>query len=283
MNRIFLFSLFLIITISGCDVPVDNAVIDTQIPPAIIESSIAPVIVDFGKINTSGSTIDISIHGYVYANDDNGLSDIASVSFRVFSPSGKLFTSGILNDNGVLPDVNASDGKYNSQIDLKLPKEVIGIYNIQFFATDRNGFTSNTFNIPLNIILSTNNAPRIFNLSSPDSVRVPNSADTVNLIYISLGVSDQQGLSDIVSVVLTSQRPDSSVAGTFTMADDGGKTVLPQFGLTSGDSLAGDGIFSIIVPIFSTTPRNTYRDFIFAARDQSNAYSNVIIKRIFIQ
>ncbi len=283
MDRTLRLLLCAVIAIAGCKAPSDNAVIDTQIPPSIIEASIAPAIVDFGKISSTGTTIDISMLGYVYAGDDNGLADIATISFRVISPSGKLFTSGTLHDNGIAPDVNASDGKYNAQIDLKLPKDVIGIYNVQFTATDKEGFSSNTFNIPLNIILSTNNAQTIFNLSSPDSVRVPNSADSVNLIYISLGVSDQQGLNDIVSVILTSQRPDSSVVGTFSLSDDGGKTVLPQFGLTSGDSLAGDGIYSIIVPIFNSTTRNTYRDFIFAAKDQSNAYSNVIIKRIFIQ
>ena len=284
MNRIFHISILgIILTLSGCDIPSDNAVIDTQIPPTIIEASVAPSLVDFGKLIITGSTIDISIIGYVNANDDNGLSDIASVLYTVISPSGKVFTSGTLSDNGVLPDVNAADGKYNSQINLTLPKDVIGIYNVQFSTKDKKGFSSNTFNLPLKIILSTNNAPTIFNLSSPDSVRVPNSADTVNLIYFSLGVSDQQGLSDLVDVILTSQRPDSSVAGTFSLSDDGGKTILPQFGLTSGDSLAGDGVYSIIVPIFSTTQRNTYRDFIFSAKDQSNAYSNTITKRIFIQ
>ncbi len=272
-----------LIILSGCDLPESNTVIDTQIPPAIFESSIAPANIDFGTIVITGPTVDITINGYVFASDDNGLNDIASVNYKVFSPDGKLFGSGILKDNGELPDVNAFDGKYNSYINLKLPKEIIGIYTIQFTTMDKAGFVSNTFNLPFKIILSSNNPPSIFNLSSPDSVRVPNTSDSVNIIKITLGVSDPEGMNDIVNVILTSLRPDSSTAGTYFMSDDGGKTILPQFGLTSGDSLANDGAFSILIPIFSSTQRNTYRDFTFAARDQSGAFSNIISKRIFIQ
>ncbi len=269
--------------LSGCDIPGNSDVIDSQIPPSIVEASIAPATVDFGKLIITGATVDVSMVGYVHASDDNGLSDISSVSYKVFTPAGKIFITGTLNDNGSLPDVSAGDGKYNSQITLQLPKDVIGTYSIQFTTFDKKGFSSNIFNLPLKITLSTNNAPGVFNLSAPDSVRVPSTADTVNLIYMSIAVSDQQGLNDITSVILTSQRPDSSIAGTFYLSDDGGNATLPQFNLPSGDSLANDGIYSIIVPIFSTSPKNTYRDFIFTARDQSGALSNAVMKRVFIQ
>ncbi len=275
--------IFSLVAIAGCNLPENSTVIDTQIPPSILESSIAPDKLDFGKPEFTGSTVDVSINGYVYATDDNGLNDIVSVNYNIFSPSGKLFTSGTLKDNGVFPDVNAGDGKFNSAINLSLPKSIIGIYTFQFSTIDRQGFVSNTFNLPLKISLSTNNPPSIFTLSSPDTVRVPNTADSVNIIRLTLGVSDPQGLNDIVNVILTSQRPDSTTAGTYFLSDDGGNTILPQFGLTSGDSTANDGVYSILIPVFNSTQRNTYRDFIFAARDQSGAYSNVISKRIFIQ
>jgi hypothetical protein len=284
MTRNYIFILiFALAAMIGCDLPESSAVIDTPIPPSILESSIVPANIDFGKLVITGSTVDVTIIGYVYATDDNGLNDIVSVNYNVISPVGKLFASGILKDNGVLPDVNASDGKYNTYINLKLPKDIIGTYTFQFSTVDRQGFVSNTINLPLKIILSTNNPPSIFNLTSPDTVRVPNTADSVNIIRLTLGVSDPEGLNDIVNVILTSQRPDSSTAGTYYMSDDGGNTILPQFGLTSGDSIANDGVYSILIPIFSSTPRNTYRDFIFTARDQSGAFSNVISKRIFIQ
>ncbi len=280
----YIFPFFLLLAaISGCDVPSGSGVIDSQIPPTIIEASIAPTSIDFGKMSPNGAVMDVSILGYVNATDDNGLSDIVSVSYKVFTPAGKLFATGTLADNGTLPDLIAGDGQYNSQFILHLPKEVIGTYNIQFTTYDRMGFSSNIFNNPLKITLSTNNPPSLSNLSAPDSVRVPSTADTVNLVYMTVAVSDQQGLNDITSVILTSQRPDSSVAGTFYLSDDGGSSILTQFGLPSGDSLANDGIYSIIVPIFSTNIKNTYRDFIFTARDQSGALSNAIIKRVVIQ
>lgn len=281
LSQIFL--LFILITISSCDLPNDAAVIDTQIPPTIIEASIAPTNIDFGTISGSGTIVDVAIAGYVNANDDNGLEDIVSVTYNVFSPAGKIITNGTLRDDGVSPDVNSSDGKFNSTIALQLSKNVIGTYTIQFSTTDKEGFRSNTFNLPLKIILSTNNPPSVFTLSAPDTVEVPPSSDLVNIIKISLGVSDPQGLSDIVAVALTSQRPDSTVAGTFFLYDDGGNTPHPQFGISTGDSTANDGIYSIRIPLFSDSQKNTYRDFIFAARDQSGAISNAITKRIHLR
>ena len=284
MNRYYtLLYIFALAVIAGCDLPESSTVIDTKIPPTIVEVSIAPANIDFGKLIITGSTVDVSINGYVYVTDKNGLNDIVSVNYNIISPSGKLFVSGTLNDNGVLPDVNAGDGKFNSAINLTLPKSIIGIYTFQFSTIDKEGFISNTVNLPLKIILSTNNPPSIFNLSSPDTVRVPNTADSVNIIRLTLGVSDPEGLNDIVNVILTSQRPDSTTAGTYFLSDDGGKFLLPQFGLTSGDSTANDGVYSILIPIFNSTQRNTFRDFVFAARDQSGAFSNIIRKRIFIQ
>lgn len=284
MNRIYRTTfIFLSFIAASCELPEESAVIDTQIPPRIIEASIAPTDIDFGKVPASGSTVNITAVGYVNTIDDNGLNDIASVRYSIYSPNGKLFASGALADNGVFPDAAAGDGKFNSNIDLALPKDIIGTYSVQFSTSDKMGFKSNTFNLPLKITLSTNHSPAISQLVCPDSVRVPNSADSVNLVEISLNVSDQEGLNDVVSVVLTSLRPDSSIAGTFFLYDDGGNIVHSQFGLPSGDDAANDGTYSIIVPIFSTTQRNTYRDFVFTARDQSGATSNAITKRILIQ
>lgn len=269
--------------LAGCDLPGSSEQIDAQSPPSIVSASVSPTLIDFANVSITGSTVDITLTGSVNVSDDNGLSDISAVSYSIFSPSGSLFGTGTISDNGVAPDPSAGDGIYNSQIVVKLPKEVIGTYVIQFSTVDKSGFTSSTHSIPLKIILSTNNPPVISKLSAPDSVRVPDTADSVNFIDISLSVSDPQGLSDIGLVILTSQRPDSSVAGTFYMSDDGGKTKLPQFQLTSGDSIAGDGVYSIVIPMFNTAAKNTYRDFIFTARDQSGAFSNAIVKRIFIQ
>ncbi len=283
MTRIPLLFSILLLTVSGCDIPELTTVIDTQIPPVIIEASLSPSTVDFGKLSSEGTTHSIALVGYVNTKDDNGLEDISSVTYTLFSPNGSFFVSGNLLDDGVFPDAQRGDGKYQSTINLKLPKQVIGTYNVQYTTTDKKGFTSNTFNLPLNIILSTNAAPSISNLKAPDTVRVPLTSDSVNMVSITLDVSDPDGLSDITSVILTSQRPDSTVAGTFFLYDDGGTVVHSQFGITSGDTHAGDGRYSIVIPIFHTAQKNTYRDFIFTARDQSGVFSNVISKRVHIQ
>lgn len=274
--------------VSGCDLPSSSTVSDTQIPPSILEASIAPTNVDFGKLIITGTTVDISVIGYVNVIDDNGLNDIASVTYTVYSPAGKLIASGTLSDNGVLPDANASDGKFNSFINLKLPKDIIGVYNIQFSASDKKGLTSNIFNLPLKIIYSLNHAPAISNLSCPDTIVVPESG--TNFIQAVISASDLEGTVDIKSVNVTIIRPntpeqpnDSSVVAVYSLFDDGGSVAVPPFGISSGDNIAGDGVYSLILPVPATTLKNIYRYFSFIAVDQSNAASNEIVKKVYFK
>ena len=258
-----------------------------HIPPIINDASTSLDGINIGvlSIPAEQGTVDTLVTVYVYTSDDNGLGDISSVSYSIILPDGNLLTNGALTDNGISPDVKATDGKYTSNLSIKFPKQILGTYQIQFQAIDNFGLTSIARSFPITIFNSANNAPVISNLFSPDTVLVP-AENAVNYIRISIFVSDLEGLSDLRSVLFTSQRPDLSIVGTYPMFDDGGKierNIFPPFTLTSGDSIANDGRFTVLIPLTSTADKNTYRDFQFVAKDQSNAFSNAITKRIYIQ
>jgi len=267
---------------AGCDLPESSAVIDNQIPPTIIEASIAPDIFDMGKVTTPGTTVDVTIKGYVNTSDDNGQDDIASVRFTVYSPSGKVVAAGVLLDLGVFPDASAGDGKYTSNIYLTLPKNVIGKYTIQYSSIDKDGNTSNTFNMSFRIIYSLNHAPFVTQFIIQDTIFVPTSGNEFILIQATVG--DVDGLSDITSVSFSISRPeDSSVVSIFRLFDDGGKTLPEPLKIPSGDSIAGDGNYSLIMPVSSSTFRNIERYFNVFAIDQSNAVSNTISKKVYFK
>ena len=132
------------------------------------------------------------------------------------------------------------------------------------------------------VVKNTDHAPFISNLVMRDTVIVPPVGDTT-FFKITVTVSDSDGLQDITSLSLTSRRPDNSVVGVYPMYDDGGLTVVNPFGLKSGDATAGDGIYTLTIPLLSSTTGNTYRNFSFSATDRSGESSNILTKNIFIQ
>jgi hypothetical protein len=283
MTRIFQISIVtLVVLSSGCELPESTAVIDTRIPPTIIEASITPDNFDMGKVTSGGTTVDVTVKGYVNTTDDNGLDDISAVQYSVYSPAGKVIASGVLQDGGSFPDASANDGKYNSNITLSLPKDIIGKYTVQFASVDKDGYTSTTFNLPFSIIYSLNHPPTVNNFTVPDTVTVPSSG--TSFIETIVRANDTEGLSDIASVSMSIVRPaDSSIVAVYGLFDDGGKFNVPPFGITSGDSIAGDGYFTLLIPVPSTTFKNIERQFNVFATDQSGATSNLLSKKVYFK
>lgn len=282
MKQFFIIALG-ILSINGCALKNDT-IVETTMPPFIIEASVFPTVIDFGKISTINSVIDTAVSGYAFVKDDDGLADISTVNYTVVSPDGAVLISGQqLRDDGAQTDPVAGDGKYNGRIALPLPSNILGNYTIQIQAIDNAGFKSNVFALPIKIMRSTNHAPSISNIIAPDTVFVPTDSTIVDFIKVSVAVSDDEGLSDIASVTLTSQREDSTVAGVFPLYDDGGKIIQPTFNWVSGDDAANDGRYTLLIPITSKTQRNIYRDFIFAARDRSGAFSKSLTKRVYLK
>ena len=286
-NLSYLIIPLVLVVLSGCKLPNESTVTNEQFPPTIKDASTSLSAINFGvlSIPANKNTVDTVITFYVSISDDNGLGDISSASYSILTPDGNLLTHGILADNGKAPDSVANDGKYTSSLSVNFPKDILGTYHVQFQITDNSGLTSIARSFPIRIYNSANTPPVIANLTAPDTVLVP-SGSSVSYIRISISVSDQDGLNDIASVSLTSIRPNLTIVGTFLLYDDGGTIVrqtFPPFNLSSGDSIANDGRFTVTIPITSTNDKNTYRDFQFIARDQSNAFSNAITKRIYIQ
>lgn len=267
---------------SGCDLPGTSGVIDTRVPPVIIEASVTPNAIDMGKISTPGANADVTVRGYVNTSDDNGASDIAAVHFTIIDPDGVIIKSGLLTDNGTAPDFTAGDGKYATDIPLSLPKAVIGTYIMQYTTEDKEGYLSNTFSLPLKVTYSLNHAPTVSNFIAPDTIFVP--ASSTNLIKTIVKASDAEGLGDLSKVALSIVRvEDSTVVAVYSLYDDGGKVAVPPFSISSGDSIAGDGNYTLAIPVPNNTLKNIQRYFNVFAVDQSDAVSNIITKKVLFK
>ncbi|MBR9976530.1 MAG: hypothetical protein KFH87_00455 [Bacteroidetes bacterium] len=148
----------------------------------------------------------------------------------------------------------------------------VGEYRIDAIATDQSGVTANSAHAKFRVLFG-NRPPEIVTVNAPDTVDL--QAETI-YIRMSAEVRDESGLADIKQVFFNSFLPDGrpSSGNPFTLRDDGNPG--------SGDDIAGDGIFSIIVQMPPATPHGEYR-FEFRAIDYSNLTSNVVIHKLIVR
>ncbi len=254
----------------GCKIP-DKGVVDITAPPFISQATAFPSSIDVTHLaNQPTDPVDTTLVFSVLVDDAN---TNTLVTYTVLDPSDSLIVSGnFINNNG---------GKFSASTRFHILKEDVGIYNVQFQAVSGAESKSNILAQAI-VVKNTDHAPIISNLVMPDTVNIPPAGDTT-FVKITLAVSDLDGLQDIVNVSLTSLRPDNSVVGIYPMYDDGGFNLVPPFGLKSGDAVAGDGIYTLTIPLLSSTTGNTYRVFSFIATDRSGESSNVLTQRIYIQ
>ena len=251
--------------------------------------TVSPQIVPDSSIIPTGQD-SIIVRLEMLVADPQGYGDIASVSGSFLLLDGSSYLDFSLFDDGGVgtrPPFNissgdsaASDGKFGIRLVLK--KSDVGNYILKVLAKDVAEATSNVFNRAIYVRNAANHPPSIANPVVPDTVFVPSGAGT-NLVKVTIAASDPEGLQDIASVTFTSQRPDGSIVDTYPMFDDGSEFARPPFNIPSGDAVVGDGSYSLTIPLASTTERNTYRDFIFQAKDRAGEKSSTITKRIYIQ
>ena len=192
-----------------------------------------PVLSDLAVPDTILTGIDQSFIFSVKCNDANGLDDIDSISFKISTNSGQLVVPGIMFDDGnydVHGDNVPGDGKYSVRLKLDLD---MGDYHFAVQAVDltklRSDELSDTFYAMPGII---NFAPTITKYHIPDTVYV----DEIVPFNLSVNASDPDSADYIKKVTYQILEPTlTEVAENGELNDQG----------VNGDSLAGDGIYSI--------------------------------------
>lgn len=278
--RLYFAIILLSICCLSCELDSVEVIDNTSIIPILVQTTVTPIFVNTGGYPQSQKTIDTTI--LITARLDKPYPNSVTVFYEIEDPDKSILSSGTLADNGKDPDQTNSDGTYTAKTIVKFPSTLLGTYRVTIYASNTDGDRSVLISSSITLFNSSNTPPQLSALDAPDTVFVP-SGSTPSLVKVSVTVADSQGLSDIISVSLRSLRPDSTVAGLFPLYDDGSGTVQPTFNLASGDSVANDGRYTLTIPIFSNTQKNTFRDFIFTATDRSSTVSNAIIKRVYIQ
>jgi len=205
--------------------------------------------------------------------DADGPSDIWLVQAEIVEPSGERILSITLQDDGAGPDSIRGDGIYSARLRFSVSRAEVGRYYSFVTATDGSGLQSNAVSSSF-LVYRRNSPPQISDLSAPDTVQA--QLGVALRIPMTVAASDSDGLADIREVFFLSL-DSSDPTAHFQLSDDGGAN-----GSLSGDQLAGDGIYTIVIQLVPTAgTRSSYR-FQFQAKDVAGETSASIFHTLNI-
>lgn len=252
--------LFFGILFISCEKGKNGTVDPLLVPPLIVSSSLHDTSVNLDTTSSGAVTrlpdgtfrISDSLHARLI--DPNGSADIASVTYRVHGPlSPDYFATGEMVPKGVDSIYTGFAGR----VSFTLSRNEAGTYRIEVIALGRSNLTSNSQQVSL-LVTRRNSLPRLGALFAPDTVVRPTTGYA--LVFLAVTATDSDGLDDIVNVYfrsLYSTDPNFE----HPMLDDGNlnvpDSVIVSGAVVSRDSVAGDGRFSRVIPVFSNLPLGT--------------------------
>lgn len=268
---------FALVATAGCEKKTGSIVDSVGRPPVLLQTDISPSSINTDSINVGASrnpddllSLSTIITARVTASSDN---PISFVRFSLKNPSSnQTISDGELLDNGGEVDHRMGDSLFAGKATFQIKRVEIGVFRVEVHAEAQNGFQSNTSVVPLTVTRG-NHAPVLSGLDAPDTLTLANETQ---LLTLRIKATDSDGLSDIARVIFNSYKPGGSASGgnPFQMYDDGAAS--------HGDLAAGDGTYSLIITLPSTTQPGTYR-FEFQAFDRSGESSATVIHRITVK
>ncbi len=256
--------------LAGCEDPGTGTLDPRGNAPFLKEAAVTPDSINLGSLPPGPSgLLAVAIATVRVTDPDQGGVLTAAVEVYPLANEPPL-ASTALHDDGVAPDANARDGIYSARIQFPVTESDAGRYRVRFSAVDELGLRGNVIERPLVLTRPKPNSPPVLSaLVAPDTVTLPTSGSS--LITMSVAVSDSDGYGDIRDVYFRNLDSPSNPTQRFFLKDDGG-TGTPS----SGDVVAGDGRFTIIIQLPNTTPRRDYH-FAFQANDAQGDTSATLL------
>jgi hypothetical protein len=258
--------------VPGCETTSDGIVDHSGQPPFVRATVVDPDTVNLRTIEPVNGLYPVAVEVRATVDDPDGTGSALTVVAELLSPANPLPWQEIqLLDDGTGPDVTAEDGEFTGRLTFELSQSDVGAFRVRVRAQDGDGFGSNERERSF-FVIRENNPPLLSNLVAPDTVRLPTTGSTI--LRMTVDATDPDGPEDIRDVYFRSL-DSSDPLRKFFLFDDGDAA-------GSGDATAGDGTYSILVQLPSTTTRKTYR-FAFQAADTFGDTSATLIHDITIQ
>ncbi|MBS1491888.1 MAG: hypothetical protein JST55_00175 [Bacteroidetes bacterium] len=248
---------------------------DAIIDPTLIAPSISNPSKSKDTVYTNSTTPVVNFITSVRVQQ-GGDDAITSVVCSLLDPSGNVIQNFSMSDNGGSPDTTGNNGVYTTTVNYSITSCLtVGNYSLQYLATAQSGLTSNLIVISQPVYYSNNVAPEVSFVNAPDTVIRPTTGDVP--LMIGIKASDPNGQCDIKTVFFNSILPNGNPSNQnpFTMYDDGDL-------LAHGDTVAGDGRYSLIIRIPPSALIGTYQ-FKYQASDNSGLNSAILNKPLYVK
>lgn len=255
----------------GCSTNPKGTVDPKGSAPSVSAFTAVPASVRLDTLTASNGVYPVAITVSATVQDPDGASDIASVTVEALNPSGTAIASVSLHDDGVSPDVAASDGIYTGTLSLSLSRSDVGTYTLVYSAVDQEQLVG-TSAIRSVSITRHSSPPWLYSVHGPDTVTLPSGGSVA--FTLSVAVGDSDGLSDLASVVLYVPE-GSNPTKAYSLLDNGNTA--------NGDTVQGDGRYSIMLSVNdASNVRKTYH-MTFKATDNAGDTSASLIFPLVIQ
>ncbi len=265
---------FFVLALQGCE-ETDVAAIDpTGSAPTISNVIVSPPSLNIDSLPSSGGSTSVTVIITASANDIDG--DLRRVSTEISRPSASSpFLVVAMRNDGVAPDASALDDIFTGTAIFQATRAQAGAYLVSVGAWDQNQMRSGQ--VTNTLLLTRNNSRPLLDsasLTAPDTLTRPTTGSI--LFSISIAATDSDGLADVRQVYMQ----NLATSNRDFLLDDGGLT--QPGGISSGDELAGDGIFTVVFQLPSTVPVGRY-DYILQAADTFADTSRSIPYSLVIQ
>jgi len=258
------------ISLYSCEKKSDSIIDPTLIAPSISNPSKSK---DTVYTNSDSPVVNFITSVRVQQGGDDA---IESVVCSLLDPNGNLIENFSMSDNGSSPDTTGGNGVYTAAVNYTTTLCLtVGNYSVQYLATSSSGLTSNLIVSTVPVYYSNNVAPVVSFVNAPDTITRPTTGELA--FPLTVKGSDANGGCDLKIVFFNTIKPDGTPSGgnPFLMFDDGDL-------LAHGDSIAGDGRYSLIVRIFPTNDLGSYQ-FKYQATDNAGLSSAILNKPIYVR
>ena len=269
----------LVMASTGCE-NTDLGAVDAELTaPFLTTAAVTPSSVNIDTLGAVGGRYSVHMEPSVLVSDPDGAGDLEEVYVEVIRPSAEApFLKAPLGLAGAGSTPPWS--LFSGTVQFSLSRDEAGRYRVRFVARDKSGLYGNVLETTLHV--RRNNArPHLSNLSAPDTIVLPVGGSL--LVPLSVAASDSDGLADIRQVYfrsLTSTSPDFK----FFLLDDGGtSTPGPPFFISSGDAVAGDGRYSVQVPLSDSPTVRRTNIFAFQAVDSFGDTSSTVLHTLTVR
>lgn len=252
----------------GCDKNFNTVIDSTGDSPIISDAILSQYIINTDTINIGPERkpddfLGIQISAFTNVHCSNYQNQIGSVRFMVQDDlSSDPLGEGTLQNNGIRPDLSATDSIYSGYVTFQMKRVFIGKLIVTFWSENQSGYKSNSLLVPLQIARQ-NRPPLITIIYVPSSISA--SAQTPFLVEVK--AVDPDGQSDISKVLMI----NSNTKKYFSLNDSG----------IEGDNVASDSIYSQYFRTDQNQLLGSY-PFAFVAIDRSKDSSNVITRIITV-